>query len=197
MNRLRGNDLIADATRSCHFFDLFSLLSYHSFYSIWPIDTVSLSPHSRLLANLYRLNMLLMQFLKVSPVSASKVCHDVSLFQYAPYALYNNNNLKSTHTRVLVDTHWIYRIIATNGVVIATEKKSASSLVDDSTVEKVAMVCANIGMVYSGMGPDFRVLVAKARKAAQQYKRVYMEEPPTRILVQEIAGVMQEYTQSG
>ncbi|KAL1930326.1 hypothetical protein VTP01DRAFT_10488 [Rhizomucor pusillus] len=88
-------------------------------------------------------------------------------------------------------------IKATNGVVIATEKKSASSLVDDSTLEKVAMICSTVGMVYSGMGPDFRVLVSKARKAAQQYKRVYMEEPPTRILVQEIASVMQEYTQSG
>lgn len=68
---------------------------------------------------------------------------------------------------------------------------------DDSTVEKVAMICSNIGMVYSGMGPDFRVLVTKARKAAQQYKRVYMEEPPLRILVQDVASVMQEYTQSG
>ncbi|CAO0791184.1 nucleophile aminohydrolase [Mucor lusitanicus] len=88
-------------------------------------------------------------------------------------------------------------IKATNGIVIATEKKSASSLVDDSTLEKVATICANIGMIYSGMGPDFRVLVSKARKAAQAYKRVYMEEPPVRILVQEVASVMQEYTQSG
>lgn len=87
--------------------------------------------------------------------------------------------------------------VATNGIVIATEKKSASSLVDDSTLEKVATICSNIGMIYSGMGPDFRVLVSKARKAAQAYKRLYMEEPPVKILVQEVAGVMQEYTQSG
>jgi 20S proteasome subunit alpha 2 len=87
--------------------------------------------------------------------------------------------------------------IATNGIVIATEKKSASSLVDDSTLEKVATICSNIGMIYSGLGPDFRVLVSKARKAAQAYKRLYMEEPPVRILVQEVAGIMQEYTQSG
>ncbi|KAF9897482.1 Proteasome subunit alpha type-2, partial [Lobosporangium transversale] len=60
-----------------------------------------------------------------------------------------------------------------------------------------AIICSNIGMVYSGMGPDYRVLVNKARKAAQAYKRVYMEEPPTAILVKEIASVMQEFTQSG
>ncbi|KAG0036372.1 Proteasome subunit alpha type-2 [Podila horticola] len=88
-------------------------------------------------------------------------------------------------------------IKATNGIVIATEKKAVSTLIDDSSLEKVAIISSNIGMVYSGMGPDYRVLVNKARKAAQAYKRVYMEEPPTAILVHEIASVMQEFTQSG
>ncbi|KAG0369795.1 Proteasome subunit alpha type-2 [Mortierella sp. AD032] len=88
-------------------------------------------------------------------------------------------------------------IKATNGIVIATEKKAVSTLIDDSSLEKVAIICSNIGMVYSGMGPDYRVLLNKARKAAQAYKRVYMEEPPTAILVKEIASVMQEFTQSG
>ncbi|KAF9976705.1 Proteasome subunit alpha type-2 [Actinomortierella wolfii] len=88
-------------------------------------------------------------------------------------------------------------IKATNGIVIATEKKAVSTLIDDSSLEKVSVISKNIGMVYSGMGPDYRVLVNKARKAAQAYKRVYMEEPPTAILVKEIASVMQEFTQSG
>ncbi|KAJ3228108.1 Proteasome subunit alpha type-2 [Clydaea vesicula] len=88
-------------------------------------------------------------------------------------------------------------IKAANGIVIATEKKSSSPLVDDKTLEKVTMICKNIGLVYSGMGPDARVLVDKARKAAQEYKKIYMEEPPTLILVTEIATVMQEFTQSG
>lgn len=53
-------------------------------------------------------------------------------------------------------------------------------------------------MVYSGMGPDFRVLVDKARKASHaSYKRIYNEYPPTRILVQDVARVVQEATQSG
>lgn len=88
-------------------------------------------------------------------------------------------------------------IKATNGVVIATEKKTSSPLVDENTIEKVAVITPNIGLVYSGMGPDARVLIDKARKSAQEYKRVYHEEPPTIILVREIAGIMQEYTQSG
>lgn len=53
-------------------------------------------------------------------------------------------------------------------------------------------------MVYSGMGPDYRVLVDKARKVSHtDYKRIYNEYPPTRILVQDVARVMQEATQSG
>ena len=47
------------------------------------------------------------------------------------------------------------------------------------------------------MGPDFRVLVAKARKSAQAYWKVYGEYPSVKVLVQEVATVMQEATQSG
>jgi 20S proteasome subunit alpha 2 len=86
---------------------------------------------------------------------------------------------------------------ATNGIVIATEKKSSSLLIDDTMIEKVSVICPNIGLVYSGMGPDFRVLVAKARKSAQAYWKIYGEYPPTRVLTQEIATIMQEATQSG
>ena len=87
-------------------------------------------------------------------------------------------------------------LAATNGVVIATEKRS-QPLVDDSVLEKVALICPNIGVVYSGMGPDYRVLLAKARKSAQAYWKIYGEYPPTRVMVQEIATVMQAATQQG
>ncbi|KAK3215315.1 hypothetical protein GRF29_19g2884871 [Pseudopithomyces chartarum] len=89
-------------------------------------------------------------------------------------------------------------IKATNGIVLATEKKSSSPLIDSSSSSKVSLITPNIGMVYSGMGPDYRVLVDKARKVSHTgYKRIYNEYPPTRILVQDVARVMQEATQSG
>ena len=47
------------------------------------------------------------------------------------------------------------------------------------------------------MGPDARVLLDKARKLVQEYKKVYLEEPSVATLVKELAGIMQEYTQSG
>lgn len=89
-------------------------------------------------------------------------------------------------------------LAATNGIVLATEKKSSSPLIDANSSSKVSLITPNIGMVYSGMGPDYRVLVDKARKVSHtNYKRIYNEYPPTRILVQDVARVMQEATQSG
>lgn len=85
-------------------------------------------------------------------------------------------------------------IAATDGVVIATEKKLPSLLVDESTVQKIATLTPNIGVVYSGMGPDFRVLVRKARKTAQAYHTLYHEHIPVAQLVREVAAVMQEFT---
>ena len=86
---------------------------------------------------------------------------------------------------------------ATNGIVLATEKKSSSPLADQSSLAKISNITPNIGMVYSGMGPDYRVLVDRARKVSHTgYKRIYNEYPPTRILVQDVARVMQEATQS-
>lgn len=82
--------------------------------------------------------------------------------------------------------------------MLATEKKSSSPLIDASSSSKVSLITPNIGMVYSGMGPDYRILVDKARKVSHtNYKRIYNEYPPTRILVQDVARVMQEATQSG
>jgi 20S proteasome subunit alpha 2 len=101
---------------------------------------------------------------------------------------------KSPHNHALP----INLFTATNGIVLATEKKSSSPLADPSSLSKISLITPNIGMVYSGMGPDYRVLVDRARKVSHTgYKRIYNEYPPTRILVQDVAKVMQEATQSG
>ena len=89
------------------------------------------------------------------------------------------------------------RAAAKNGVVIATEKKLPSVLIDETSMQKILTLTPNIAVVYSGMGPDFRVLCRKGRKAAQQYYRVYREVIPVTMLVRELAAVMQEFTQRG
>ncbi|EDV20966.1 expressed hypothetical protein [Trichoplax adhaerens] len=84
-----------------------------------------------------------------------------------------------------------------NGAVLATEKKYKSQLYDENSTHKVARITDKIGMVYSGMGPDYRVLLRKARKLAQEYQMKYQDSIPTSQLVEKVASVMQEYTQSG
>lgn len=84
-----------------------------------------------------------------------------------------------------------------NGVVLASEKKPPSTLMDESSLQKISKITDHIGLVYSGMGPDSRVIVAKARKEAEAYFRVFRERIPVAQLVARTASVMQEYTQSG
>jgi 20S proteasome subunit alpha 2 len=88
-------------------------------------------------------------------------------------------------------------IKAKDGVVIATEKKFQTSLVDVSSFTKVESLTKNVGSVYAGMPPDYRVILKRARKAAQKYVSTYNDEMPVRQLASEIAAVMQEFTQSG
>ncbi|CAM9113100.1 unnamed protein product [Ectocarpus fasciculatus] len=86
---------------------------------------------------------------------------------------------------------------ATNGVVIVTDKKVGSVLVDDSEYHKIQNITPSTGFVFSGIGPDFKVLVGNSRKAAQKYYLTYREIQPISEVVRESALVMQEYTQSG
>lgn len=88
-------------------------------------------------------------------------------------------------------------IKATNGVVIATERKIPSVLVDETTMQKIQLITENIGVTYSGMGPDFRLLYRRARKEAQRYWLELKDNVPVSQLVRETASVVQEFTQSG
>eukprot|EP00934_Nitzschia_sp_Nitz4_P001408 Nitzschia sp. Nitz4//scaffold137_size62074//37415//38240//NITZ4_006420-RA/size62074-snap-gene-0.51-mRNA-1//-1//CDS//3329535715//1408//frame0 len=88
-------------------------------------------------------------------------------------------------------------ICAKDGVVIATDKKLTSELVDVEHVHKVELLTPSTGSCFSGVGPDYRVLVRHARKQSQSYLQQYGEVQPVSQLTKEVATVMQEYTQSG
>ncbi|KAF8359203.1 pas-2 [Pristionchus pacificus] len=103
---------------------------------------------------------------------------------------------------------------ASDGVVLATENPSSPLYEEQAKIEKISK---HIGCVYSGMGPDARLLVKRARKIAItvciliivvdtkgkhtnrlfKYEDMYGEEISTTQLVTRLAAVMQEYTQSG
>jgi len=88
-------------------------------------------------------------------------------------------------------------IKASNGVVIATDKKVQTSLFDGDDYTKMQSITPSTGFIYAGMGPDFRLVVKNARKNAQAYFLTYRELQPVNQIVKETALLMQEYTQSG
>ena len=49
-------------------------------------------------------------------------------------------------------------ICGTDGVVICTDKKLPSVLVDNTHVHKIENVTTETGFCYAGVGPDYRVL---------------------------------------
>ena len=62
-----------------------------------------------------------------------------------------------------------------NCVVLAAEKKINSILIEEDSIQKIAYLSENIGALYAGLGPDFRVLCKKSRKISLEYKMKYME----------------------
>uniref|UniRef100_A0A8C7YVU9 Proteasome 20S subunit alpha 2a n=1 Tax=Oryzias sinensis TaxID=183150 RepID=A0A8C7YVU9_9TELE len=60
-------------------------------------------------------------------------------------------------------------IKASNGVVLATEKKQKSILYDEQSVHKVEPITKHIGMVYSGMGPDYRYVLCLIRLLSSKF----------------------------
>jgi 20S proteasome subunit alpha 2 len=87
-------------------------------------------------------------------------------------------------------------IRATNGVVIASERKSPP-LVDQSTFHTIEKITDSVGISYAGLGGDFRVLLQHARKRAAAYYLTYHERIPVRQITQQTATVIQEFTQQG
>ena len=88
-------------------------------------------------------------------------------------------------------------IKAKNGVVIATEKKASTILVDEDSFKKVQNVADHIGCVYSGIGPDYFSVIKKARKDCMKYEQIYRDKISVHLLAKSVAELMQEYTQAG
>jgi 20S proteasome subunit alpha 2 len=86
---------------------------------------------------------------------------------------------------------------AKNGAVIACESKPGSPLAERSTNLKIQEINSSVGCVYSGLAPDYRLLLKSIRKRAIKYQLMYGAEMPTREVVKAAASIMQSYTQSG
>merc|ERR1712065_77022 len=82
--------------------------------------------------------------------------------------------------RIMAESRFAFSLttFASNGVVIATEKKMPTMLIEAESVQKVTKICESTGCCYSGLGPDSKVLVRKGRKNAQAYYRTYLTNQP-------------------
>ena len=67
-------------------------------------------------------------------------------------------------------------IRAKNGVVIASEKKISTPLIDETSIHKVEALSQYMGTTYSGIGPDFYAVLLKARKDVQVYHSRYADK---------------------
>ncbi|KCZ76827.1 hypothetical protein H311_02169 [Anncaliia algerae PRA109] len=85
---------------------------------------------------------------------------------------------------------------ANDGVVLASLKQF-SPLVDKEKVRKVFKVCDSIGITYSGLQPDFRIVYEEASKLVEDYKDVYGRYPFVDVFTSYLSRVLQEYTQKG
>jgi len=59
-------------------------------------------------------------------------------------------------------------ICATDGVVIATDKKLPTKLVDAPHVHKIENITPTAGFCYAGVGPDYRVLGTLQEKGSSK-----------------------------
>jgi 20S proteasome subunit alpha 2 len=85
-----------------------------------------------------------------------------------------------------------------DGIILACEKNLSSILIDETSFQKINNVSKYIGSTYSGLGPDYRVLLKSARKEFQKYKMTFIDDlMPIHSISREVANICQEYTQSG
>ncbi len=84
-----------------------------------------------------------------------------------------------------------------NGVLLISEKRPRSKLVEQNSLEKIQLIDDFVGCVTSGLGADARVLIDFARIVTQQEKVSYGSLVNIENLVKKVADQMQQYTQYG
>ncbi|KAJ9053471.1 Proteasome subunit alpha type-3 [Entomophthora muscae] len=89
-------------------------------------------------------------------------------------------------------------VLATDGVVIAAEKKVTSPLLEtDRSHEKLYILNNNLVCGVAGLTADANILVNSARQYAQSYLMTYGSDVPVESLVKRISDSKQAYTQYG
>jgi len=88
-------------------------------------------------------------------------------------------------------------ILATDGIILAAERKITSKLLEPISSEKMYKLDEHIACSVAGITADANILVNYARLSAQQYTYSYQEHVPVEYLVQQLCDLEQGYTQYG
>lgn len=81
-----------------------------------------------------------------------------------------------------------------DGVVFAVEKLITSKLLVPGKNTKIQTIDRHVGCVYSGLTPDGRHLVNKAREEASQFKKFYQESIAVPALADRLGQYVQAHT---
>jgi len=79
--------------------------------------------------------------------------------------------------------------------VLVTQKKVPDKLLDSSSMTRLFAITPNLGCVVTGLVPDAKSLVVRARSEAAEFKYVNGYNIPVDYMAQRIADVAQIYTQ--
>ncbi|CAK7568158.1 MAG: Putative proteasome subunit alpha type-7 [Sporothrix epigloea] len=81
-----------------------------------------------------------------------------------------------------------------DGVVLAVEKIVTSKLLKAGANRRIATIDRHLGMAFSGMTPDGRQLVERARDEAQSWRENFKTPVRTAELASRVGGFLQAYT---
>lgn len=101
------------------------------------------------------------------------------------------NNPPENKTKQLGST--AIGIATPDGVVLAVEKRVTSTLLDPSSIHKVAEIDSHCGCAVSGLTADAKTLVDHARAEAQQHRFSYNEAMPLESLTQSLCDLAMRF----
>lgn len=81
-----------------------------------------------------------------------------------------------------------------DGVVLAVEKLVTSKLLVPSSNKRISTVDRHVGIAFSGLIPDGRAFVSRARDEAAQWRKFYQGPIPITSIADRMGGFAQAYT---
>lgn len=81
-----------------------------------------------------------------------------------------------------------------DGVILAVEKIITSKLLKKGANKRISTVDRNFGVAFSGLIPDGRHFVARAREEASSWRSLYKSPIPTASLAERLGSYVQMYT---